>query len=365
MITVSPVTTALPDAPTSSLSSGSSGHSSGAMRSSPAEYMPRRRPDLGVDDVDAGAGAAEQPERLVDRVLDDRARVARARDAGAQLAQRALDVRALARSASCERASSSIRRAFAIARAAWSASARTRPTCGAAKASASAENVPSAPKTSSPTTIGATTSDLIPTSSHEPVGDLAVDERLVGLVVAGDDDPAVRDRAPEHADPDRQVLVPDPVVRADGPDPGVVGEPEAAGDRVQQVQDRAVRGEQPRGLLGGVAEQVVDAGALGGGDGRAVTLRVRRLRRLAGRGRRDGHGRSAYGTTVGTSLPVAPRGGVRHPSMTASSCDEVPGRRPAGRGEGERGVASTTPVCVAARGADPTVHGVTGTARRD
>ncbi len=73
-------------------------------------------------------------------------------------------------SADSERASSSIRRALAMASAAWSARARTRPTCGAAKASFAVENVPSAPNTSSSVTMGATTSDLIPTSSTNRSG---------------------------------------------------------------------------------------------------------------------------------------------------------------------------------------------------
>ncbi len=68
-------------------------------------------------------------------------------------------------SVSRERASSRIRRALAIARPAWSASARTSATWGAAKASGRCENVPSAPNTSSPAAIGATTMPSIPTSA--------------------------------------------------------------------------------------------------------------------------------------------------------------------------------------------------------
>ena len=56
-------------------------------------------------------------------------------------------------------------RALAIATAAWSASARTRASCDALKADGRVLKAPSAPKTSSPDTIGAATIERMPMSS--------------------------------------------------------------------------------------------------------------------------------------------------------------------------------------------------------
>ena len=71
-----------------------------------------------------------------------------------------------ARSASSPRdaSSASIRRALLIEAAAWSASARTSPIADGLKASVLEENAPSAPKTVSPETSGATTIERMPMS---------------------------------------------------------------------------------------------------------------------------------------------------------------------------------------------------------
>ena len=58
-----------------------------------------------------------------------------------------------------------MRRALAMAAAAWSASERTSAIWAGSNASVRMENVPSAPNTSSPLTIGATTIERMPTSS--------------------------------------------------------------------------------------------------------------------------------------------------------------------------------------------------------
>ena len=61
-----------------------------------------------------------------------------------------------------------MRRALAIAPAAWSASDRTSAIWAGSKASGRLENVPSAPNTSSPATSGATTIERIPMSRLTP-----------------------------------------------------------------------------------------------------------------------------------------------------------------------------------------------------
>ena len=221
-------------------------------------------------------------------------------------------------SADSERASSSISRALAMASAAWSARARTSPTCGAANASFAVENVPSAPNTSSPATIGRDHHGPDPDLVDEPVGHRAMVEALVRLVVAGDDDAPVRHGTPEHAHPDRELQPADPVVRADRVGPGVVGEPQAAGGRVEQVQDRAVGREQPRRLLRGVAQEVIDARAAPGrrrSTGSAAAPFGSGGASLAvGAGVGAVLGRRRVAATVRTSLPAAPNGDLRHPS---------------------------------------------------
>ena len=72
---------------------------------------------------------------------------------------------ARAASSALERSSSSIRRTFAIAAAAWSASARTRATFVALNADSRLLNAPIAPKTSPPATRGAATIERMPMSS--------------------------------------------------------------------------------------------------------------------------------------------------------------------------------------------------------
>ena len=71
---VLPVRTARPDAPTSRLSLGSRGQSVSRICSSPGRVQAAQEADLRVDDIDPGAVAVEQPERLVDGVLDHRLR---------------------------------------------------------------------------------------------------------------------------------------------------------------------------------------------------------------------------------------------------------------------------------------------------
>ncbi len=58
-----------------------------------------------------------------------------------------------------------MRRVLAMAAAAWSASARTSAIWAWSKAAARVENVPIAPKTSSPETRGATTIERMPMSA--------------------------------------------------------------------------------------------------------------------------------------------------------------------------------------------------------
>ena len=93
MMYVSPVTTARPDAPTSSVSSGSSRPLGLEDLLVARREQALEQARLRVDDVDPGAVAVEQPEGLVDRELDDRLGIAGAGDPGAELAQRPLDDR--------------------------------------------------------------------------------------------------------------------------------------------------------------------------------------------------------------------------------------------------------------------------------
>ena len=102
----------------------------------------------------------------------------------------------------------------------------------------------------------------MPTSSTKRSGSVVRGRAIVGVVVAGDDDPPVRDGPAEHARP-----------RPAAPARGSSGPGRARrcrrqcvnrrrpGRRVEQVEDRAVGRQQPGGLLGRVAEQVVDVGA--------------------------------------------------------------------------------------------------------
>ena len=74
---------------------------------------------------------------------------------------------------------------------------------------------------------------------------------------------------------DRQVDRAHQLAAALAPDPGVMGEPEMAGGRIDEVDHRAVGLEQARGLVDGRDEQLVDvartavgvvAGVAGGGS---------------------------------------------------------------------------------------------------
>ena len=180
--------------------------------------------------------------------------------------------------ASRDRASSSIRRALAIARAAWSASARTSATWGAVNASRSAENTPSAPNVSPPAAIGATTSDWIPTSRTNRSVASAWTKLRVARVVAGDDDPAVRDGACRTA----RRRPPAPASGSSGPGPappmpGVVGEPHPArspgragtGSR----RRRRAAGRPPRWRSGAARRRRRWGGRLAGGTGAAPAAR--------------------------------------------------------------------------------------------
>ena len=143
------------------------------------------------------------------------------------------------------RSSSSIRRTFAIAAAAWSASARTRATFVALNADSRSMNAPIAPKTSSPATRARRSSSGCRCPRRRgrsrPRGRRR-DPR--GSRRSGR--PRGCHRLAEHARPDRQPDRADPVAAALAPDPGIVGEAQVAGRRVHEVDHRAVGLEQPR-----------------------------------------------------------------------------------------------------------------------
>ena len=83
----------------------------------------------------------------------------------AAISRRLRSISARLESSRRDRSRSAMRRALAMAAAAWSASERTSAIWAGSNASVRIENVPSAPNTSSPLTIGATTIERIPTSS--------------------------------------------------------------------------------------------------------------------------------------------------------------------------------------------------------
>ena len=270
--------------------------------------QPAQEPDLRIDDVDAGAVAAQEPQRLLDRVLDDRPGVARARDPGAQLAQRALDdrlagERPLRARELVDEAGVRHRERRVVGERADQGDLGRRERVGHRREH---------PERPEHLLAGGHRRDdqgADPGLPHESVGRARVDERRVECVVAGDGNPPLGHGPAEHADPDGELEATDPVVRTQPGDPGVVREPQAPGRRVEQVEDRAVGPEEAGRLLGGAPQERIHAG------GQRRPGRGRGRPRSGGTGGRDGHGAATSGTTTRWSLAARSRSGVRHPSM--------------------------------------------------
>ncbi len=117
-----------------------------------------------------------------------------------------------------------MRRAFAIALAACSASARTRAICAASKASLCFEKAPRPPNTSSPASRGETTIEVIPRSVDDPIGSRRMPELRVIDVVGRHDRRSLRDGKAEHPDAWGELQAADPLARARTLDTGVVRE---------------------------------------------------------------------------------------------------------------------------------------------
>ncbi len=81
-----------------------------------------------------------------------------------------------------------------------------------------------------------------------------MDETRIAPVVAGQDRLALGDGPSEHADARLDLQRPDPLPAVIVRDPGIVGEPEPPGCRVEQVCHRAVGAQQAGRLLEGVVE---------------------------------------------------------------------------------------------------------------
>ena len=169
---VSPVTTARPDAPTSSESFGSRGHSVSRICSSPDENMPLSSRASGST-MSIRAPSPSSRRRASSIVNWTTASGSRAPEMRVPSSRSDRSTTAWRSPAWRERSSSAMSRALAIANAACSASERTSAIWGAVNASGRRENVPSAPKTSVPATSGATTSDRSPTSSTNRSGPCA------------------------------------------------------------------------------------------------------------------------------------------------------------------------------------------------
>ena len=175
-----------------------------------------------------------------------------------------------------------MRRALAIAAAAWSASARTRAIWDASNAPCRALNGPERPEDRLAARDRRRHHRADADVGDDAVGAFGVLDRRIGEVVVGQDDAALRDRPTEHPDPDRQGDRADPGAAAPAADAGVVGEAQVPGRRVHEVDHRAVRVEEAGRLGDRRDQQVVDVAAAAVGVVPGDPLGARRCRALRG-----------------------------------------------------------------------------------
>ena len=214
-----------------------------------------------------------------------------------------------------------------------------------------------------------------PEGPDEPVGALEVDEGRVVRIVVADDGPAFGGGPAEHARPGLDLELADPAPALVVGDPGVVGEPEDAGRRIEQVGERAGRVQEPGRLLQRVVEDRLVLRRDGrGGAPRDDPADRRRDRRDAARaasraGAPTAAGPGADGRASGWWWPRsedsrrirAPRSTREGPAYVIcrggpSSGGGRAGRPSSRRGDGQRRPGKSTAADGPARGPDPTMR---------
>ena len=292
------MTTALPEMPSSSVSSGSSGQSSSFGALIARGVGRAKQVDGRIDQVDARALGPQQAGGLVDGPLQDCRQVGRGADPGADLAQRALRLGALGqlrprRVEGLDEPGVGHRRRRVIGE------GPDQRDLGGVEGRRSRAEGPE--RTEDLVRVDERGGDHGPDPDvlDDPVRVRGMVERRVDEVVVGADHGAPLDGIPEHAGPDRQPDRADPRPAAGAADAGVVREPKVPGLRIEDVDHRPVGLEQARRLGDGGDQLVVGLAvpavgiAPGGGlrpCGGPAVRRGDRLRRSGSRDRLLGRG---------------------------------------------------------------------------